>query len=373
MKNYTNACLVSTAGYRIELIIIKVIIMFKKILNLFGSGEEEKTTLPTTPSQSFSNSHHEEEDIEENEEDTDRFFDSEYIDHPHYRYNPGGPAAPLDPETLHGLHYTVEEFEAEVEAVIARDIREAEADNGKSLRKAEIDNIRHNVYDHVYLHWTNASQDDRLNWSIRHSEKISGVAVFGFQKTDENNPLLEPIHGISLEDYAAACAKAASMQFEDILTALGIEKPVWDEVSTLWNKRMAEDSSFTVINLYTQYMGEADRNPKFSNIAQTEISAEGKTNIEKLKNDYYFYLELNGARQAAYEYGIDGAQWIDDNYGIPLIEFQQVAMEHMKTRNMNFNSEQVLKDDEYQQAKQAEYAKKFAAEQGGNVADDIEF
>jgi hypothetical protein len=28
---------------------------------------------------------------------------------------------------------------------------------------------------------------------------------------------------------------------------------------------------------------------------------------------------------------------------------------------------------EYQDQKQAEYAEKFAAEQGGNVADDVEF
>jgi len=33
----------------------------------------------------------------------------------------------------------------------------------------------------------------------------------------------------------------------------------------------------------------------------------------------------------------------------------------------------ILHYNSYQQEKQAEYAEKFAAEQGGNVADDVEF
>ncbi|MCK0204151.1 hypothetical protein MWN41_14130, partial [Ornithobacterium rhinotracheale] len=42
---------------------------------------------------------------------------------------------------------------------------------------------------------------------------------------DENNPLLQPIHGISLEDYAAAAAKMASGATEDeVAKALGVER-----------------------------------------------------------------------------------------------------------------------------------------------------
>lgn len=40
---------------------------------------------------------------------------------------------------------------------------------------------------------------------------------------------------------------------------------------------------------------------------------------------------------------------------------------------MNNNTANVHHFVEYQQKKQEEYAAKFAAEQGGNIADDVEF
>jgi hypothetical protein len=70
---------------------------------------------------------------------------------------------------------------------------------------------------------------------------------------------------------------------------------------------------------------------------------------------------------------MDGAQWILDNFGIGLGDFQAVAMKYMEIQNQNFDSNYVGDCMAYQRQKQAEYAEKFAAEQGGNVADDVEF
>lgn len=36
-----------------------------------------------------------------------------------------------------------------------------------------------------------------------------------------------------------------------------------------------------------------------------------------MRSDRYLYEELNRARQAEYEYGYDGAQWIQDNLAFP--------------------------------------------------------
>jgi hypothetical protein len=93
----------------------------------------------------------------------------------------------------------------------------------------------------------------------------------------------------------------------------------------------------------------------------------------KIRTDRYFYGELARARQAAYEYGMDGAHWIFDVYGINLGDFQAVAMQWMTEQNPNWNSAQISEFGDYQQEKQKEYAAKFAAEQGGNIADDVEF
>lgn len=190
-----------------------------------------------------------------------------------------------------------------------------------------------------------------------------------------SNPLLEPIHGVSLYDYAAVSAKIASgIDPKAIYKALGIEPAVYEEASALWVTRMQEDSTFEVSILFGQYFSEADKHPKLNGL-QAEVSEEGKANLEKLKTDRYFYEELNGARQAAYEYGYDGAQWIQDNFGISLGDFQAVAMKwsEVQAAEMTSNTDNIHHFIGYQQKKQAEYAAKFASEQGGNVADDVEF
>jgi hypothetical protein len=185
---------------------------------------------------------------------------------------------------------------------------------------------------------------------------------------------LEPIHGISFEDYAQMAIKIASgASVESVCEAMGIEVSIWDEVNTLWPQRMQEDSSFELVMLYGNYFAAGVTNPKLVNLG-TNISAEGKRNLERIKNDRYFYEELCGARTAAYNYGLDGAQWILDNFGISLGDFQSVAMQHMAKRSNG--SEDIMETKayiEYQQEKQKEYEAKFAAERGGDIADDIEF
>jgi hypothetical protein len=48
-------------------------------------------------------------------------------------------------------------------------------------------------------------------------------------------------------------------------------------------------------------------------------------------------------------------------------------MQWMTERNQKWNSADILHYQNYQEAKQKEYAAIFAKEQGGNVADDVEF
>jgi hypothetical protein len=186
------------------------------------------------------------------------------------------------------------------------------------------------------------------------------------------NPLLAPIHGITLEDYSAACAKLGSGLSEaDIAKALGVELPVWQEANLLWPERMKQDSTYHIVTLFGQYFGAADQHPKFSSLKPV-ASAGGSDNIEKIKTDKDFYQELEVARQVAYEYGFDGAQWILDKYGISIGDFQIAA---------SLWSDQILKDaqadsggyNQSQDAYRAKYQQLFADAQGGNLADDIEF
>jgi hypothetical protein len=191
-----------------------------------------------------------------------------------------------------------------------------------------------------------------------------------------SNTLLEPIHGVTLFDYAAVSAKiAAGISQSDVLNTLGIEVAIYEEASALWVARMQEDSTWEVTMEFGKYFGEVDNHPKLKNL-KVATSDEGNQNLEKLKTDRYFYEELCGARQAAHEYGIDGAQWVLDNYDINLGDFQSVAM-HWANDNQKYmaagDHESIMHFANYLVEKQEEYAEKFAEEQGGNVADDIDF
>jgi len=279
----------------------------------------------------------------------------------------------FDPETLHGTHYDVADFDAEVERRIDAELARRGETN---VSKDERANWHFNIRRTLYQEWTGADSDQTVRWEHANSMKNTGIATSGYlneEKATTDNPLLEPIHGISLRDYAGIAMKMTQgVSEEEILKAMGIDKTIWDEVNTLWINRMSQDSTYTITVLYGQYFADGIQNPKLLAL-QANVSEGGNANLEKLKNDVYFYHELTGARQAAYEYGLDGAQWILDNFGINLADFQSVAMQHMTARNKDWNSEDILHYNNYQQEKQAEYAAKFAAEQGGNLADDVEF
>jgi hypothetical protein len=183
---------------------------------------------------------------------------------------------------------------------------------------------------------------------------------------------LEPIHGISLQDYAAMAKKlVAGVDEALVFKAMGIDRAVWDEINTLWPQRMAEDASFQVSILYSQYFADETPHPKLDAL-KADISPEGVANLERIKTDRWFFEELSGARNAAYEYGLDGAQWILENFGINLADFQSVAMQYGE-ENKRMDSAEMLEYLRYQDGKKDEYAERFAAEQGGNVADDVEF
>lgn len=186
------------------------------------------------------------------------------------------------------------------------------------------------------------------------------------------NSLLEPIHGITLEDYSAACAKLGNGLSEtDIAKALGVELPVWQEANLLWPGRMEQDSTFHIITLFGQYFGTADQHPKLGNL-KPETTGEGADNIEKIKTDKDYYQELEVARQVAYEYGLDGAHWILDKHGIPLGDFQIAAAKWDEQIHQDITSN-YEEYNERQDAYRKKYEQLFADAQGGDVADDIDF
>lgn len=190
------------------------------------------------------------------------------------------------------------------------------------------------------------------NDGVRIDSSFSNPHIEDFQKNAENNPVLADIEGVSLEDYAAAAAFLANGWNEArILEVLGIDAKAWEKANALWTERMQTDQSFAVMTAYGQYFAAAAAGNKFAD------SSENVENpyLKRLQKDEEFYHELEGARQAAYEAGFDGVEWMKSEYGISLGDFQVAAMKWM-TQNTTTMDRMLA----YQALKKAEYAKKFA-------------
>lgn len=208
----------------------------------------------------------------------------------------------------------------------------------------------------------------------------AGVASVGMKTSktateDPNDPNMQAVHGITIGDYAAGAAKIGEGCSEvQICSALGVERPMWDEAQTIWNNRMRDDHTFNVMNVYTNYFGKAKEHKKLGALIPDSAPAtdvpEGKSKelLNRLETDKHYFFEIQGALQAAYDNGIDGAQWLIDNLGLTVAQVNGAGTKYMN----DFNTMAQMMD--YQDQKKEEYAARFAKEHGtGGVVDDIEF
>lgn len=87
-----------------------------------------------------------------------------------------------------------------------------------------------------------------------------------------DHPLLRPIHGVSLEDYAAAMYyRTTGVSIDTITGFLNINPTVWNEVDVLWTKRMEEDASLTVIAFFSRYYNVAEQNKRYITINSPNV------------------------------------------------------------------------------------------------------
>lgn len=202
-----------------------------------------------------------------------------------------------------------------------------------------------------------------------------GIKTMNTATEDPNDPLLQPVHGISIADYAAGMARmGAGCTDAEIAEALGVETPQWAEAKTTWNNRMRSDGTYNVVNVYSKYYGDAQSHPKLANLepknkpATTVSSEAAKATLEKLASDKYYFYEIQGALQAAYDNGIDGAQWLVDELGVTISQVNEAGFKWMSDFSI------MAAMDDYQEQKKKEYSAKFASEHGtGSIVDDIEF
>lgn len=66
------------------------------------------------------------------------------------------------------------------------------------------------------------------------------------------NSNLEPVEGISLEQWASVNGKLASgISTEEAIKSIGADMPKWDRVNAEWLTRMKNDTTFTIATKYS--------------------------------------------------------------------------------------------------------------------------
>lgn len=159
------------------------------------------------------------------------------------------------------------------------------------------------------------------------TDKVIGEAKAKLDKQMDANiasakkgGLLDPINGVSMEDWAAANAKlAGGVPLPDILKVLGVEKPAWDEISAQWNTRMSQDTTFAITTVY----GNAFVNSDIGKFAGTGSKGGGSAAggaVDKVKNDFELYIKIMchqsmgaiqglDANAVLKKYGLNAADW----------------------------------------------------------------
>jgi len=138
--------------------------------------------------------------------------------------------------------------------------------------------------------------------------------------------LLDPIKGISMEDWAVANAKIASgMPLDEVLKVLGTEKPIWDEITNEWQARMQRDTTFAIAKVY----GDAFTNPSISAKFATASGGNGaaSTNsevVEKVKNDMDLYVKIMCHQSVGSTQGLDATS-ILKQYGLSVVEWSTIS------------------------------------------------
>ncbi len=116
---------------------------------------------------------------------------------------------------------------------------------------------------------TNAAMQANINWRQGFTQKL----MQGTAKAKAANGELNPVEGISLEQWAALnAAIAQGMSLEDMLKGQGIDMARWDKARAEWEARMSRDTTFTIAQIYGNAFQAASKG-KYSEFAKEANAA----------------------------------------------------------------------------------------------------
>ena len=166
--------------------------------------------------------------------------------------------------------------------------------------------------------------------------------------------VMEPVEGISCEDWAKASAALASGKSQDeAIAMIGVDLAKWDIVNNEWTTRMSNDQTFTITQVYSN---------AFTASATGNLGGAGDFNEENFP--YEKWLEIGVAQDKLTSQGKDPQQVLA-SIGLTVTDWSTGSA--YWAQKMATDYEKYIKEDN---RLRPIYEEKYKA---GSVHDDIEF
>lgn len=175
----------------------------------------------------------------------------------------------------------------------------------------------------------------------------------GAEQTGEGG-LMEPVEGITCEDWAKASAALASGKTqEEAIALIGVDAAKWDIVNNEWMTRMSNDQTMVISQVYSKAFGAS---------ATGNMGGAGSFNEESFP--YEKYLEVMVAQDKLTSQGKDPQQ-ILGSFGLTVTDWSNAGA--YWAQQMATDYEKYIKIDN---ELRPQFEEKYKA---GSVHDDIEF
>jgi len=170
------------------------------------------------------------------------------------------------------------------------------------------------------------------------------------------NPNLDPVEGITLDQWASVNAKLASgIATEEAIKSIGVDMPKWDRVNAEWNTRMSNDTSFTISR---QYAAAFNQNASGNLGSGSQVSADSFP-FEK-------YIECMVAQDVLGKQGRD-AQDVLKDFGLTVADYSNISSYWTGKMMSDFSLAARMAQLD------AEYRRKYESMAPGNSHGDISF
>ncbi|RPI16095.1 MAG: hypothetical protein EHM58_12690 [Ignavibacteriae bacterium] len=171
-----------------------------------------------------------------------------------------------------------------------------------------------------------------------------------------SNPLLDPVEGITLDQWAGVNAQLASgTSTEDAIKGIGVDMPKWDRVNNEWLTRMRNDTSFVISQKYAA---------AFNTTATGNLGSGSQVSADSYP--FEKYIEVMVAQDVLGKQGRD-AQDVLKDFGLTVADYSNISSYWSGKMMTDFSLAMKMSQLD------AEYRKKYESMAPGNAHSDIEF